>query len=157
IKILHVIPAIAPRYGGPSTCTAAMCRALNVIPGVTAELATTDADGPGGHLDPAAVPGGFETHLFRRNRIEQWSYSPGLAHWVRGSVRRFAAVHVHGLGSYPTAVAARAAAREGVPYVLGPDGMLSDYCLSVRAWKKRVYTALVERRTLARAAAFHAT
>jgi glycosyltransferase involved in cell wall biosynthesis len=35
--------------------------------------------------------------------------------------------------------------------------MLSAYCLSRRAWKKRIYTALIERRTIARAAAIHAT
>jgi glycosyltransferase involved in cell wall biosynthesis len=35
--------------------------------------------------------------------------------------------------------------------------MLSEYCLGVRAWKKRIYTALIERRTMRHAAAFHAT
>ena len=46
MKVLHVIPAVAPRYGGPSSSIVSMCRAL-AAHGVEPTLVATDADGPG--------------------------------------------------------------------------------------------------------------
>jgi glycosyltransferase involved in cell wall biosynthesis len=66
-------------------------------------------------------------------------------------------VHVHGIWSYPNAAAARAAERAGVPYIVRPAGMLSDYCLRLKAFKKWLYWAAVEGRTVRRAAGFHCT
>ena len=45
MRVLHVIPAVAPRYGGPSQAVVGMCRALDAR-GVTTMVATTNADGP---------------------------------------------------------------------------------------------------------------
>ena len=45
LKVLHVIPAVAPRYGGPSQAIFEMCRALR-RQGAEVLIATTDADGP---------------------------------------------------------------------------------------------------------------
>ena len=44
MKILHVIPSVAPRYGGPSQAVVEMCRALRAT-GTEVMIATTDADG----------------------------------------------------------------------------------------------------------------
>ena len=44
MKVLHVIPSVAPRYGGPSRAVVEMCRALRAG-GVDTLIATTDADG----------------------------------------------------------------------------------------------------------------
>lgn len=46
MKILHVIPAVAPRYGGASQAVLGMGRAFQEE-GVDGLIATTDADGPG--------------------------------------------------------------------------------------------------------------
>ena len=46
MKVLHVIPAIAARYGGPSTAVLQMCRALSEA-GADVHLAATNADGRG--------------------------------------------------------------------------------------------------------------
>jgi glycosyltransferase involved in cell wall biosynthesis len=157
MHVLHVIAGVAPRYGGPSTTIWPMVTALGRTPGVTATLATTDADGPGGRIDPAALPADVPVRLFRRTFSEQWKYSPGLGRWLRRHAKDFDVVHVHGIWSYCNAVAARAAERAGVPYVVRPAGMLSEYCLNSRAFKKRLYWALVEGRTIRRAAGFHVT
>lgn len=157
IRALHVIPAVAPRYGGPTTSIWPMVAALNRLPGVTAELATTDADGAGGRIDPATFPPGVPVRLFRRSLSEQWKYSSGLGRWLARHAGEYDVVHAHSLWSYSTAAAARAADRAGVPYIVRPAGMLSEYCLNVKAVKKRLYWSMVERRTVRRAAGFHAT
>lgn len=157
MRVLHVIPAVAPRYGGPSSVIVALVAALNRIPGVTAEVATTDADGPSGRLSSAELPEGVKVHLFRRNYSEQWKYSAGLRRWLWDHVKEYDLLHLHALWSYPTTMAARLARRFGVPYILRPAGMLSAYTWARRSWQKRLYWQLVERKTILGAAAFHAT
>jgi hypothetical protein len=48
MRALHVIPAVAPRYGGPSASVLPMCAALARRPGLRVEVAATDADGAAG-------------------------------------------------------------------------------------------------------------
>src|SRR5438046_825051 len=96
LHVLHVIPGIAPRYGGPSAAVLAMTAALNTLPDVRAEIATTDADGAGQRLDPnrwATASGPL--HLFRRDFSEQWKYSAGLGGWLGRHVADYDVVHVH--------------------------------------------------------------
>ena len=45
MKTLHVIPAIAERYGGTSNAVISMVSALNQLPDMYAEIATTDDKG----------------------------------------------------------------------------------------------------------------
>ena len=46
MKVLHVIPAVAPATAAPAAAVVAMCRAL-AAHGIEPMLVTTDADGPG--------------------------------------------------------------------------------------------------------------
>ena len=72
MKILHVIPAIAPRYGGPSTAVIQMSRALAAA-GAEVHLASTDADGSGRLRYPLGewvTVEGVRTILFRRQFSE---------------------------------------------------------------------------------------
>jgi glycosyltransferase involved in cell wall biosynthesis len=73
-------------------------------------------------------------------------------------VAGFDVVHLHSVFLWPTFAAARAAERAGVPYLVAPRGMLVGDLLRRRGrLRKRLWIRLVERRTLARAAALHAT
>jgi glycosyltransferase involved in cell wall biosynthesis len=134
-----------------------MCAALNRLEGVEVELAATDADGPDGQLTAADTPDGVVTHLFHRTFSERWKYSAGLARWLRQHAARFDVVHIHALWSFASCAAAAAARRARVPYVVRPAGMLSAYTWSRGFGTKRLYWMLLERRTVLRAAAFHAT
>ena len=157
LKILHVIPAVAARYGGPSSSIWGMCAALARQPGIEVELATTDADGLCGRLDPTTISCPFPVHVFPRTVSERWKYSQDLGKWLCRHAHEYDVIHAHALWTYSTGAVARAARRVDVPYVVRPAGMLSEYSLSRHAWKKRVYWSLVERRTASQAARFHAT
>ena len=157
MKVLHVIPGIAARYGGPSSAVRAMCSALTAMPSVQVELLTTDADGRAGRLSTDQIPIEFPVHVCRRNWSERWKYSRRLAAWCCQHVAEFDIVHIHAMWSHSTLAAANSASRYGVPYVLRPAGMLSSYSLRHRAVWKRPYWALFEQRTAMRAAMFHAT
>ncbi len=158
MRALHVIPAVAPRYGGPSASVLPMCAALARRPGLRVEVATTDADGAAGRLTAADLPGGdVPVHLFRRDWSERWKYSRGLAAWLGRHARDYDVLHVHAVWSHATAAACRAARRAGVPVLLRPCGMLSDYSRRRSAWRKALYWRLVERPNLAAVRRFHAT
>jgi glycosyltransferase involved in cell wall biosynthesis len=157
MRILHVIPGVARRYGGPSTGIGPLVAALNQLPDTTAEIATTDADGPGGRLDPTETPAGVTTHLFRRDCSERWKFSSGLARWLFRHAAVYDVIHTHAIWSFAPTVAAAAARRVGIPYIIRPAGMLSGYTWGRRAFTKRAYWSLIEKRTIRRAAGFHAT
>lgn len=157
MRVLHVIPAIAPRYGGPSMAIAAMCAALNRLDGLEVELATTDADGADSRIETKDIPTGFVTHLFQRTCSERWKFSFPLGSWLRHNCRTYDLIHVHGLWSYATYAAGRAAARARVPFLIRPAGMLSHYTWNRHLGARRLYWVGCERKTVRQAHAFHAT
>jgi glycosyltransferase involved in cell wall biosynthesis len=71
-------------------------------------------------------------------------------------VRSSEVVHMHGLWQAQTRRGARAARAAGVPYVIAAHGMTEPWALRHKAWKKTIYTALVEGKNLRRAACLHA-
>jgi glycosyltransferase involved in cell wall biosynthesis len=157
MRVLHVIPGIAPRYGGPSAVIMPMCAALARL-GVQVEIATTDADGAGRRLDSSLVRScPVPVHLYRRDFSERWKYSRALSRALSRDAGNYDILHVHALWTFATAAACAAARRHGTPVIVRPCGMLSPYTWSRSAWKKQVYWWAVERRNLASARAIHVT
>ena len=114
MRVLHVIPAVANRYGGPSTALRGMTAAL-AARGADVTVATTDADGPERLDVPLGRPvddGGVEYRYFRRSLPGEYKYSWPLTRWLMREAGAFDVVHVHALFSYSTAAAARIAARK---------------------------------------------
>ncbi|MGC1272184.1 MAG: glycosyltransferase [Planctomycetaceae bacterium] len=131
---------------------------LNRWPGVVAEVATTDADGPGGRLSACSLPVHADcVHLFRRTFSERWKYSGDLWRWLQCHVADYDLLHIHSLWSFASAAAASAARRAGVPYIVRPAGMLSPYSWGRGVWHKRLYWSLAERATVHGAVGFHVT
>ena len=159
MKVLHVIPAIAARYGGPSTAVLQMCRALSAA-GADVHLAATNADGRGRlpqSPDVWSTIDGVRTILFKRQWSEALKYSAPLAAWLRTSVAEYDAVHVHALLSHACLAAARACRASGIPYVVRPLGTLDPWSLAQKPWRKRVLLAMGGRTALSGAAAVHYT
>lgn len=150
MRVLHVIPAVAPRYGGPSTALWPMTSAIARQPGIANEILTMSTDGPYDHLNISDLPRDIVTvHLTSGLR--------SFTHWFRSHIREYDLINIHTLWNLPTAVAAHYARRVGRPYILRPCGMLSAYSWQRRWAKKRAYWWAVERRNVLGASAFHAT
>jgi glycosyltransferase involved in cell wall biosynthesis len=152
-RILHVIPVVAPYYGGPSTAIWPMLISLHQA-GANVELVSTDAAGPNrqwAHGDMPKVD--FPIHM-----VSGKSESPAyLIEWVRANVRQYDVVQTHGLWHRHGSATMGAARAAGVPYVIRTCGMLAPYSWNRRWWKKRPYWWLIERRNVRGAAAFHVT
>jgi glycosyltransferase involved in cell wall biosynthesis len=105
----------------------------------------------------AVMMDGVAVHYFPV-RIRRLYDSPSMARALADRMGGFDIAHLHSVFLRPTAIAARAAERAGVPYLVAPRGMLVPDLLRRRGrWRKGLWIRLVERRTLARAAGLHAT
>lgn len=159
MKILHVIPAVAARYGGPSRAVFEMCRALGES-GAEVFVATTDADGPGRLAVETGTPfvyEGVETIFFARQLSERFGYSRGLARWLKLNAPGFDVVHIHAVFSHPCVAAARACRLSRVPYIVRPLGSLDPWSMKQKPWRKRLLWHAAAGRMLREAAAIHYT
>jgi glycosyltransferase involved in cell wall biosynthesis len=160
MRVLHVIPSLSGADGGPTEALLLMERALAALAVVT-ETATTDDDGPGrrnGKATGQPLPENGATHWYFPKLVDLYKPAPALALWIAHEVRRFDLLHIHGLFSFTTTAAARAARRAGVPYVVRPMGSLNAYGMTGRRPRlKQLSMRLVEGPILRAAAAVHFT
>jgi glycosyltransferase involved in cell wall biosynthesis len=155
LRILHVIPSVSPRDGGPSRAIGVIERALSDA-GVEVTTLTTDHDvGPHGN-SPTMAKG--TSRIFVHKWLNTYKVAPGLVPRLMRMVAAHDVVHIHSLFSFSSTVAAWAARHRGVPYVVRPHGTLSSYGLRMRRPRlKRMSMALIERPMLQGAAAIHFT
>jgi glycosyltransferase involved in cell wall biosynthesis len=155
LKVLHVIPSVSPRDGGPSRAIGVMERALREA-GVEVTTLTTDHDiGP--HDSSPTMAKGVG-RIYAHKWLNAYKVAPGLVPRLMRMVGVHDVVHIHSLFSFSSTVAAWAARHRGVPYVVRPHGTLSGYGLRMRRPRlKRVSMALIERPMLHGAAAIHFT
>lgn len=162
LSILHVVPSYYPatRYGGPIRSVHALCAAL-VKHGHRVHVYTTNVDGPGVSDVPIGRPvdmDGVQVTYFGVPAIRRLYWSPTLARRLKETINDFDVVHLHSVFLWPTWAAARAAYAARIPYVVSPRGQLVRELIHRKSrWIKSAWIALVERRTLARAAALHVT
>jgi glycosyltransferase involved in cell wall biosynthesis len=162
LRILHVVGAYYPavRYGGPIRSVHGLAAAL-ARQGHDVHVYTTSLDGDSDlnvPIDQPVILDGVSVRYFRVTALRRLCWAPAFGRRLRGSVAEFDVVHIHGVYLWPLLVAARAAARAGVPYVVTPRGMLVRDLISRKSrWVKTAWIQLFERTTLARAAAVHVT
>ena len=165
MKVLHVIPSISPRRGGPGVAALEMAAALRQQ-GVEASLLTTNDDGPGllGDLplgrwiDHDGVPllafGRWSPPI---TPLREFAVAPALSQWLAAHLADYDLLHIHALFSYPSTSAMAQARAAGIPYVLSTIGQLCHWSLARSSRRKRWMLRLIERRNLDGAAALHVT
>src|SRR5258708_1743592 len=108
VKVLHVIPAVAACYGGPSRVVLDTCKTLR-NEGIEVEIATTNADGNLNLPIPDDSPtfvNGVPVYFFERQQPWDYKFSWGLTRWLKRNVASYDLLHIHAVFSYSTAVAA---------------------------------------------------
>lgn len=162
MRLLHVVASYLPatRYGGTIVSVHGLCRAL-AERGHDVHVYTTSVDGQhdsdvphGEHVDVDGV----KVWYFRSPSFRRIYRAPDLAVALDRNVATFDVVHTHAIFLWPLWVAARAARRAGVPYVLSPRGMLERDLVNEKSpLLKGLWIAAIERHNLERAAALHIT
>ena len=159
MKSLHVIPAVAPRYGGPSKAIFEMCRSLREA-GCETVVCTTDADGASRLNVPLGRIQTYDstpTIFFKRQFSEGLKYSRPLARWLRKNVSGFDIVHIHAVFSHACVTAARECREQNVPYIVRPLGTLDPWGLSQKKLRKKLFMLFGAESMLCNASAIHYT
>lgn len=167
MRVLHLIPSISRRRGGPSQAVLAMVAALR-RQGVDASIITTNDDGP----DRLPMPLG-EWHeqegvpvlAFPRwspswpllRPLREFAVSPPLTRWLEQHLGSYDLLHVHALFSFPSTAGMAVARRHHKPYLQRTIGQLQHWSLQQSAGRKQLLLRLIERRNLNGAAALHFT
>jgi glycosyltransferase involved in cell wall biosynthesis len=154
-RVLHVIPGVDARSGGPAMAMAGLCRAQREAGLEVTALATWRA-GEGRDIADELDHHGVHVTLIGPARGPLASHRH-LASTLRGMIEAAEVVHAHGLWEDVQHHAARIARALHRPYLITPHGMLTPWSLGQKRLKKSIYLALRLRRTLSRAAAIHYT
>src|SRR3954454_17620671 len=121
MRVLHVIPSVSERSGGPAAAIVPMCRALQAE-GVDVLLATTSHGLRQICTDEVADYKGVPARLFPAQVGASFKYSRPLTTWLKTRVRDFDVVHIHAVFNHASVAAASACRKAGVPYVVRPLG-----------------------------------
>lgn len=162
MRILHVVPSYYPavRYGGPIRSVHGLAKGL-AARGHEVHVFTTNVDGPNTSDVPVGRPvdlDGVNVWYFETGLGRRLFRAPLMPAALDREMPRFDIVHTHSVFLWPTTVAARAARRHGVPYVLAPRGMLvRDLIARKSSLAKRAWIAAFEASNVAQAAAIHVT
>ena len=156
MRVLHVIPSVSDRSGGPATAIVPMCRAL-MQQGINVQLLTTTDGLPetpqGIVVEHKEVPSIF----FSPQWGKSFKYSRPLASWLSSNIRDYDLAHVHAVFNHSSVVAAHACREARVPYVIRPLGTLDPWSMTQKSLRKRVFWQLSGKRMLRGAAAVHYT
>jgi glycosyltransferase involved in cell wall biosynthesis len=146
---IEVLPHLDAKYGGIATSAPRASRAAasagphrsSLAAFCLPEEAITTVDGP--------------VDVFPFGRLK-WLTSAALRRRFTQALTPADAYHIHGLWQEHCAMTAAHASRAHKPYVVSTHGMLDAWALANKAFKKRLYAALAQRRLLKHAACIRA-
>ncbi len=154
MKVLHVIPSVAPWRGGPSAAIRAVARGL-ARHGLDTHVATTDDNKPAPLDVPLGRPvdeDGVTYHYFPK-QTSFYICSVPFSTWLWCSASQYDLIHIHTVFSYCSNVAAWIAHRKAIPYIIRPLGVLNRWGFeNRRPWLKQMSFRLIEKHLLSRAA-----
>lgn len=141
LRILHVVPSIDPKQGGPARSVIALVEAQRKQPGLEVRVAA------------AGAPELVDYPLTIRTR---WSIPDrGSKRTLRQQIGQADVVELHSFWNGVVSHAASACRQLNKPYVITPRGMLDPFCLKTRGWLKKLSAFMGEERNIAGAAGFH--
>lgn len=157
MKILHVIPAIEQKSGGPSNALIQYAISLRKLAEI--EIATTRSGLTFDELQKIqSAMGNIPIHSFDSWGTHSRNISWPMFVWLKRNVGRYDLLHIHALFSPMSTLAAFWARRLKVPYVIRPLGTISPYTFSSgNRLLKQIYFQFVEHQTILGASAIQFT
>jgi len=156
MKVLHVIPSVSERSGGPSAAIVPMCRALQEQ-GIDVLLATTSHGLTQEFTDDVREYKSVPARFFPAQAGASFKYSRPLTTWLKKNVQAFDLVHIHAVFNHASIAAANACRKARIPYIVRPLGTLDPWSMKQKPARKKIFWSLVGKRMLEGAAAVHYT
>jgi glycosyltransferase involved in cell wall biosynthesis len=161
MRVLHVIPSLSMKHGGPSKALPVMAASLSKA-GVKVDVVTTDDDGPGCRLEEVTSAGWMEhvgwRVLYFPKQSEFYKVSLPLLFWLLRHAREYEVIHIHAVFSFATLAGGWAAWLAGVPFIVRPLGTMNTWGMAHRRHRlKKLSFTLLDKPVLDRAAALHCT
>lgn len=162
MKVLHVIPSVSERSGGPGQAIIPMCGSLAAV-GIDVMLASTDHDlpapnRPGGHKRGATTRYKNLPAIFFPIQLgASFKYSRPFASWLYEHVSDYDLVHIHAIFNHSSIAAARACNAKAIPYIVRPLGTLDPWSMKQKSLRKKVFWNAGVQSMLTGAAAIHYT
>jgi glycosyltransferase involved in cell wall biosynthesis len=149
---LQVLSHLSPEYGGIAASVPRLAKATEA-----ASLHACPISGfcDGEELDHVPGDQRGEMRIFSPNRV-RWIVDTSLRRSLKHTVRAATGLHIHGVWETHCMIAAGVARGCKRPYIISAHGMLERWALQHRRLKKALYAALVEIRTMQRAACLRA-
>lgn len=154
VALLHVVPSINPRTGGPAASVPGLAGAL-ARAGVGTTIASLDYETHGAVPDVPGVRSLACRPSALGRRLRGWS--PALRRLIFEAAAGTDIVHSHALWMVPGIYARQAAEQFARPLVVSPRGMLDPWSLERSRLKKRLAAWAYENRNLRAARLLHAT
>jgi len=158
MKVLHLIPYLAPVYGGTAHVVPELAGALGQC-GLSVDVVTTNANGA--EMLPVPLQQWQECNAYRVQYFPTWHrydlvFSRSLLTWLWQHLPDYDVLHSHTLFAPMLAIAHWMADQRGISYLMTPHGMLEPWAIAHKAWKKATYFRWIEQPALRHAAAIHA-
>ena len=130
MKVLHTIAGFGTQFGGTSTCTYDLIKALNIDVN-NVELLTPNVIG-----DSDVLIGDCEDwiRVIPNDCITPFEYSKNIKNFMYSSL--YDVYHTNGLWMYINHLTCEIARKKNKPYIITPPGMLYPEALKRSYWKK---------------------
>lgn len=154
MKVLHIAASLDTEWGGPT----------QVITGLTDALAKKGVKvsifAPMGKNEGACINKleNVDVNRFPKDFLSRFwtSHSSALAKALRKEAFDFDLLHIHEIWHHPHFAAYQAAKLAKKKFIITIHGELEPWGLNHKAFKKKIYSALIQRRILKEASALHA-
>ncbi|HET7535827.1 MAG TPA: glycosyltransferase [Candidatus Didemnitutus sp.] len=148
MRVAQIVPSLEDRHGGPSRSVRAIANAQARL-GANVQLLTTGAPLAPSPADAAVL------RFFPRVFPQRLSRAPQLAAHLAS--HHYDCLHYHSLWLLPLRYAVRAAQHRGVPLVLSPRGMMTEWAWNHHRRRKQLAERFVHPGAFQAAAGWHAT
>ncbi len=153
-NILIVLPCYSISWGGPGRVVHDICKGLTSKYNFTI-LTTYYSKSDQLYTIPDGVEYVAFPMLFPVSKVWR-SYNPEIALWLKNNIHKYHLLHIHELWLYAQFVSARLATKFNIPYVVTPHGELDDWRLGQKAYRKKIFGLLFQRRIHQKASCIHA-
>jgi len=140
VKILHVTADFAPKWGGVYQVVASLAKELQKNSEVSIFATYRE------HMNQSeAIPG---VRHFYLETSSKYQFSFAIKKQLEELIPEYDLIHIHGLWQFPLSYSATVARAKKIPYVYHIHGMLDPWALSFHPVRKKVYSAIWERKNL---------